>query len=251
MDSDDPWSAILARLGKRVPAATPSGTPPWPVYADLAARMAAGPVVIAQIGQSLDGRIATESGHSHYVNGAESLDHLHRLRAMVDAVVVGASTATLDNPRLTTRRVPGPNPVRVLIDPTLRVPTDRALLAEDDAPTVILTAVQPATPDSYPAHCRIVPLDAPGGRIDPAAVLATLRGLGLGHLLIEGGGRTISGFLAAGLLDRLHVSVAPLLMGSGRPGIALPPIDTLGQALRFETKTYPLGEDTLFDCRLR
>ena len=80
------------------------------VYAPLIARMAAGPLTIAQVGQSLDGRIATESGHSHYINGEGGLDHLHRLRALADAVVVGATTVVLDDPRLTTRRVAGPEP---------------------------------------------------------------------------------------------------------------------------------------------
>ncbi len=74
-------------------------------------------VVVGQIGQSLDGRIATESGHSKYINGPAGLAHLHRLRALVDAVVVGVGTAIADDPQLTVRRVAGPQPARVVIDP--------------------------------------------------------------------------------------------------------------------------------------
>ena len=70
-------------------------------------------VVVGQIGQSLDGRVATETGHSHYINGPEALAHLHRLRALVDAVVIGIGTALADDPQLTVRRVPGPPPARV------------------------------------------------------------------------------------------------------------------------------------------
>lgn len=72
--------------------------------------------VIAQIGQSLDGRIATRSGHSHYVTGEAGRVHLHRLRELVDAVIVGANTATADNPALTVRHVSGPSPVRVVLE---------------------------------------------------------------------------------------------------------------------------------------
>src|ERR1700704_2740400 len=72
-------------------------------------------VVVGQIGQSLDGRAATATGHSHYINGAEGLDHLHRLRALMDAVVVGVATALADDPLLTVRRVCGPHPARGIL----------------------------------------------------------------------------------------------------------------------------------------
>ena len=74
-------------------------------------------IAVGQIGQSLDGRIATPTGHSHYINGPAGLDHLHRLRALVDAVLVGVGTAIADDPQLTVRRVAGPNPARVVLDP--------------------------------------------------------------------------------------------------------------------------------------
>src|SRR3954454_19347186 len=80
------------------------------------------PFVVAQLGQSLDGRIATSTGASRSINGTCALDHLHRLRAHVDAVIVGVGTVIADNPMLTVRRVPGPNPARVFIDPHGRLP---------------------------------------------------------------------------------------------------------------------------------
>src|ERR1044071_4782095 len=79
------------------------------------------PFVIAQLGQSLDGRIATLSGDSKYINSASALDHLHRLRAQVDAVVVGVGTVVADDPQLTVRRVAGRSPARVVIDPRGRM----------------------------------------------------------------------------------------------------------------------------------
>src|SRR5512141_1129097 len=77
--------------------------------------------VIAQLGQSLDGCVATRTGDSNFINGPENLVHVHRLRAVCDAVIVGAGTVAADNPRLTTRRVVGPHPTRVLLDPQLRL----------------------------------------------------------------------------------------------------------------------------------
>jgi riboflavin-specific deaminase-like protein len=243
------WREILAGLGKSIPEDTGMDAQdvPWELYRDLAAACAERPTVIAQIGQSLDGRIATVSGHSHYVNGPESLDHLHRLRAIADAVVVGATTAVLDNPRLTTRRVPGPNAVRVVIDTQGRVPAGHALLTEPDAETLLVSGTSRS---DLPAHCGMLDATGPDGRVDPRLLLAALRARGLDTILIEGGGLTISRFLSEKLIDRLQVSVAPLIIGSGRPGLVLPEIEKLDAALRFEARTYPLGKDTLFDCRL-
>lgn len=242
------WRRILGQLGKGAGRDAPEAPDvPWELYRALADDCAACPRVIAQVGQSLDGRIATESGHSHYINGPESLDHLHRLRAIADAVIVGATTAVLDNPRLTTRRVAGPSPVRVLLDPKGRVPAGHAMLTEPDAETLIVT--DRARPD-LPAHCGTLDAIDADGRIAPGRLLDALRERGLRTILVEGGGQTISSFLTAGLVDRLHVAVAPMIIGSGRPGLILPEIERLDAALRFESRTWRLGADTLFDCRL-
>lgn len=247
----DDWADILHLLGKDGGSdePLPSDSIPWECYHALARDCMDRPLVIAQVGQSLDGRIATESGHSHYINGPDSLDHLHRLRAMADAVIVGATTAVLDNPRLTTRRVPGPNPVRVIIDPHGRVPANHALLSDGEAETLIITAGDVQT--ALAPHCARVDCADGNGRIDPGALLEALRKRGLRTVLIEGGGHTISSFLTAGFVDRLQVAVAPLIIGSGRPGLILPEIEHLDRALRFRAETYRLGEDTLFDCHLR
>jgi riboflavin biosynthesis pyrimidine reductase len=94
-----------------------------------------------------------------------------------------------------------------------------------------------------------LPLDSPLG-IDPGAVVALLRARGLNRILIEGGGVTVSRFLQAGMLDRLHVSVAPLILGSGRPSFTLPEIETLDQGLRPPVRHFRLGTDLLFDLDL-
>lgn len=206
-------------------------------------------LVIGQLGQSLDGRVATESGHSHYINGPDGLAHLHRLRALCDAVVVGIGTALADDPQLTVRRVAGPNPVRVAIDPRGKLPANAKLLADDGVRRIVLT-VSDRKPD-LPTDVEIVTLPASEGRIAPEAILSALRERGLKNILIEGGPDTVSRFLAAGCLDRLHVVVAPIVLGSGRAGITLPPIERADQALRMPVHVHRLGEEVLFDCDLK
>jgi riboflavin-specific deaminase-like protein len=205
-------------------------------------------VVVGQLGQTLDGRIATESGHSHYINGPEGLDHLHRLRALVDAVVIGVGTALVDNPQLTVRRVAGPSPARVVLDPRGRLQPDARVLAADGVRRLVVTT--PAARCRLPDGVEVVSLPADDGHIAPAAVLGALAARGMRRILIEGGARTVSGFLSAGCLDRLHLVVAPMILGTGRAGLGLAPIDRVDHALRPPTRAYPLGEDVLFDCDL-
>lgn len=212
--------------------------------------------VLGQLGQSLDGRIATEIGHSHYINGPQDIARLHATRALADAVVVGTGTVALDNPRLTVREAEGPNPARVALDPADSLSRDRILFTTEDAPTIWLVGEHAPERDAVDEgclaiHAERVPLPTVAGGFDPAEVLAVLRGRGLQRILVEGGGRTVSSFLAAGLLDRLHISVAPLLIGSGRPGITLPTIERLDEARRPPVRHLRLGDDLLFDLDLR
>lgn len=223
------------------------------LYTDLIAAIGRGPLALAQLGQSLDGRIATESGQSRYISGYESLHHLHRLRALADAVVVGAGTVALDNPRLTTRRVEGPNPTRVILDPRARLGAE-ACVFDASAPSLVIVGRTGAVIPPHPAAARgtaVVALPIVAGRLSPAAILACLRQRGLATVLIEGGAHTISAFLAEGCIDRMLVAVAPMLIGSGTAAIRLPPIDRVDEAVRFTMRSYRLGSDVVFDCDLR
>lgn len=205
--------------------------------------------VIAQLGQSLDGRIATPTGSSHYINGPAALVHLHRLRALVDAVVVGIGTVVADDPALTVRHVEGPSPCRVVIDPRGRIPPDARLLIDDGCRRIVVTL--PGTTLALAPGVEQLRVPAGrDGRLAPAAIVAALAALGLRRLLIEGGAMTVSGFLDAGCLDRLHLAVAPLIIGSGPVGLTLAPIDRLDAALRPPARCYALGADLLWDVDL-
>jgi diaminohydroxyphosphoribosylaminopyrimidine deaminase/5-amino-6-(5-phosphoribosylamino)uracil reductase len=222
---------------------------PWEdIFGPLRAGRADDLVVVGQIGQSLDGRIATPAGHSHYINGPAGLAHLHRLRALVDAVVIGVGTALADDPQLTVRRVFGPQPARVVIDPRGRLPAGARLLAADGVRRVVVTGSGARPP--LPAAIEIIGLPRDEGRIAPTEILLALRERGLRRVLIEGGADTVSRFLAAGCLDRLHVIVAPTILGSGRASFALPPIERADEALRAPMRVHRLDDDVLFDCDL-
>ena len=229
---------------------TETGAEWFDLYLPMALACRARPLTVAHLGQSLDGRIATLEGKSCYINGPENLTHLHRMRALGDAIVVGACTVECDDPQLTTRRVPGPNPVRVILDPRRRLAADCGVFRDRAAPTVVICD-EALADQAGPDGAEIVGVPRRGRYLDLGAVLERLRARGLFGIFVEGGGLTVSAFLEQGLLDRLQIAVAPLIVGSGRPGITLPPIRDLSQGLRPRHRRYVMGEDVLFDCRLR
>ena len=206
-------------------------------------------VVVGQLGQSLDGRIATETGHSKYINGPGGLVHLHRLRALVDAVVIGVGSAIADDPQLTVRRVAGAHPARVVIDPNGRLCAAARVFADDGvrASAVhgarhLLRACRPAWKSS---RCRWPKGSSRRRRSWPNSPRRGMR-----RILIEGGADTVSRFIAAGCLDRLHVMVAPIILGAGGPGIALPSLERADQAPRMPIACHKIDDDVLFDCDL-
>ena len=223
----------------------------------LDCRPDARPWVIAQLGQSLDGCIATRTGDSHFVNGPENLTHLHRLRALCDAVIVGAGTVAIDDPQLTTRRAPGSNPVRVLFDPQLqlaRYAKTARVLNDGQAPTLWLCDARwqrEAAALAGAGQVLAVPqlVDADGVPDVPRA-LAALHARGLKLLFVEGGGVTVSRFLAQGCLDRLHLALAPLIIGNGRPGLRFAGAECLGDCPRPPVDVYAMGGDQLWDLDL-
>lgn len=207
------------------------------------------PIVVGQMGQSLDGRIATVTGASKYINGEGGLLHLHRLRAVCDAVIVGAGTASEDNPRLTVRLVSGPNPVRVVIDRHRRVPESHTVFTDEQSPTLRLVAGDYLPGQKLLPRSGVleVPCLSDEDQTRPGRILAVLADFGLKRVFVEGGGLTVSGFLTSGLLDHLHVMVAPMIIGSGRPAFSLPEIEKLDSALRPSANMVDLGSDMLFD----
>lgn len=207
------------------------------------------PYVIAQLGQSLDGRIATPTGASRWINGASALDHVHRLRANVDAVVVGIGTVAADDPLLTVRRVPGAHPARVVIDPNGRINRHARVLDDDGVRRLIVCGAERC---AAPGAERVIVSRTSTGFFDPNDIVTALFQAGLRKILIEGGATTVSSFIDAGVVDRLHVLVAPVILGSGTAGLSLKAIERLDEARRPVTTTHVLDDgDVLFDCDLK
>lgn len=219
--------------------------------------------VLGQLGQSLDGFIATTTGDSFFVSGEHCLLHLHRLRALCDAVIVGAGTVAMDNPQLTTRRVPGHQPVRVVLDPAARLDGKARVFRDAQAQTLWVCDAQHAHVAHSRLHaahhdtCEVLPIEgliATNNMVAPyrpRQVVQALAQRGLRLLFVEGGGVTVSRFFAAGALDRLHLAVAPVLIGQGRRGLQVPSHEVMADCLRPQVRTLALGTDILWDMDLR
>jgi riboflavin-specific deaminase-like protein len=222
------------------------------LYLPICSATSTKPMTVGHLGQSLDGFIATHAGESRWVTGEENMRHMHRLRALCDAVIVGAGTVAADDPQLTTRLVDGPNPLRVVLDPTRRLADDHRVFSDASAPTIYVCARSLARHGEQQhgsAEVLAVADDGDGG-LDLAALIRVLRQRGCARIFVEGGGVTVSMFLQAKLLDRLHVAIAPLLIGDGRPAIRLRPPDALGDCHRPRYRVFRMGGDVLFDCDL-
>ena len=258
---DDAGELIELSVGRGVVTIAPGTTPCFELgvaadakvaelfdlYLPLCVGKASAKLVVGHLGQSLDGQIATSSGASQYVTGPENIRHLHRLRALFDAVIVGANTVECDNPQLTTRLVTGPNPTRVVLDPSRRLHGTQTLFRDQAAPTLVLCAHGCQQKNGL-SHAEVLGIEATGELLPVSGVVAALRARGLNRLFVEGGGVTVSRFLDARALDRLHLTVSSVFLGAGRPGVQLPGIDRLDAALRPRVRRFTLGEDVLFDC---
>lgn len=228
-----------------------------PVVGELAERYGplvdgGAPLVLAQLGQSLDGFIASRTGDACFVTGAADRTHLHRLRSLVDAVVVGVGTVTADDCRLTVRAVSGTNPVRVVLDPGARAPRHSHVIEVGDAPTLWLVADDIEPPAAPASHVEVVRLPCSDGHrgFAPTHVLGALASRGLRRVLVEGGGVTVSRFMQAGVLDRLLITTAPLLVGDGVPGLRFDGRDRLADALRAPSRRFLLGDDVCVELDL-
>jgi diaminohydroxyphosphoribosylaminopyrimidine deaminase / 5-amino-6-(5-phosphoribosylamino)uracil reductase len=214
------------------------------------------PVVTLSYAQTLDGRLATSTGSSQWISAPESLRFSHGLRAEHDAIMVGVGTVRKDDPRLTVRLAAGRDPLRVVVDSTLRTPLTAAVLTKGAAPGTVL-----AVTDRAPAARRdevralgatvlCLPTDA-GERVDLVALLATLHQRGVGSVLVEGGAGVITALLQARLADRLVGCVAPKILGAGIEAVGDLGIRELARTLRMaDASVSPYGVDLILDGRI-
>jgi diaminohydroxyphosphoribosylaminopyrimidine deaminase/5-amino-6-(5-phosphoribosylamino)uracil reductase len=214
------------------------------------------PWVIMKAGMSLDGRIACHNGHSRWITGAPARARVHQLRDRVDAILVGVETALVDDPALTARPrgKRGRDPLRVVLDSTLRLPvTARLLQQESSAPTWLFcapsaSAKRRAALAAAGAVVREVALSPQGG-LDLRAVLVELGRHNLTSLLVEGGGRVHAAFLREQLYDQACLFAAPLFLGAeGLPVVGPLGLTRVEQGPRFRiSQVRRLGEDLMIE----
>lgn len=217
-----------------------------------------GLTIIGQLGQSLDGQIATATGQSKYINGEGGLTHLHRLRAWADAVIIGVGTLVADNPRLNVRYVQGEDPARVVIDPTGRAPRDALCLADDHVRRILLVGSDwsgsAGSVSQWPESVEVCRIASKQGarrgsnRLDMGSVRQWLAAQGWRNVLVEGGSATLASFIESGDLDYLHLITSPVLLGPGTRGVRAPAVMRLGDAPRLTSRVYPIGTDLLIEC---
>ncbi len=208
-----------------------------PVYARRKGRA----ISIAHFAQSLDGKIATNSGDSKWIGNEENLIHAHRMRALCTGILVGRKTVVVDKPSLTVRLVEGANPQKIVICSS---PCDLSSLHEGQNERLIVLGSNKAEAVAKVDYTQM-PLE--NGKINCQQILEKLFEKGIFSVYIEGGSITTSNFLIDKAVDILQLHLSPLVFGSGRSGIVLPEIDLVEQCIQFENFSYlPTGNSIMF-----
>ena len=206
--------------------------------------------VSSHLALTIDGRIATKSGHSRWISNYANRVHAHRLRALHDAVLVGADTVRFDDPKLTVRHVPGNNPVRVVLEGRNPLEGDALGSLRSKGTTWLISPIDGVSrpePEELPEGVTRIRVEAgpDAAVLSSERILQVLSDRGIRNLFIEGGGRTVSHFLGEDRIDSIHVHFAPLILGSGRSGFVLPEARTLDEAKRFQMTHYDIDGEVL------
>ncbi|MHB2018337.1 MAG: bifunctional diaminohydroxyphosphoribosylaminopyrimidine deaminase/5-amino-6-(5-phosphoribosylamino)uracil reductase RibD, partial [Candidatus Xenobia bacterium] len=203
------------------------------------------PWVTIKYAMTLDGKIATRTGHSQWISGELSRSRVHQERNLSDAVMVGVGTILQDNPRLTARLPDARNPLRVVVDSHGRTPPHAHVL-DGEAPTLLVTTAAPVS--AGPAEVLSAPA-GPGG-VDLRWLLQALAQRGVHRMLVEGGGRLHASLLRERLVDHVMAFVAPVLIGGEA---AATPVEgegvaTIGEGVRLTAvKWHALESDLLIE----
>lgn len=197
-------------------------------------------VTVAHFAQSLDGKIATNTGHSRWIGNHENLLHAHRMRALCEGILIGKGTLTSDEPALTVRHVSGENPQRIVLSSS---PCNFDSLMNSSEEEIWWIGGE-----QHPSEqVRCLEWKNPGKENPCEQLLEYLYEEGISTVFIEGGSRTTSAFLKENVIDIMQFHISPLVFGSGIPGIALPEIEEVGQSVSFSTWTFlPVGDSMMF-----
>lgn len=207
------------------------------------------PWLLLKVAQSLDGRIALSNGMSRWITGTESRKEVHRIRARLDAVLVGVLTVIDDDPELTVRHVKGRNPIRLIADSKLRIPDSARVLRHPDPDKTWILTTAGADKDKAKflgqlgvkvITCR----ESADGKVDMRSAMRELARREISSILVEGGGTVHAALLGSGLCDEMIVAVSPMVIGSdGRASVGQLELESLEEAPRFKTFRHKVLAD--------
>jgi len=206
--------------------------------------------VIAKCAMSLDGKIATRTGHSQWVTGEPARRAVHDMRNQVDAILVGSRTVMMDDPSLTTRlpQGGGRDPIRVILDAGEYLDEGRKLFhIESASPTWVAVTKDRV----YPGASEMLRVGQGPGGVDIRELLEILGGRGITSLLIEGGGTTLASAFEAGMVDKVVFFIAPKIVGGTQ---AVTPVEGTGiermddAIMLRDMKVSPIGDDWMVEA---
>ncbi|MFR6437379.1 MAG: RibD family protein, partial [Peptoniphilaceae bacterium] len=192
------------------------------------------PYVICKFATTIDGKIATDSGESQWITSEAARNDGHKLRGVVDGIIVGTNTVIKDNPRLSNRSGEGPDPTRIILDRRGAVDLD-ANVYDGTQPTIVYTVhMEEAKMKALKERGVVVEVvKEKKGKLDLRAVLKDLYAKDMGRILVEGGGRLHGSLIDEDLVDEFALYLAPTLFGGGKDAVAGRAIASLSERRDF------------------
>lgn len=213
------------------------------------------PFLTLKCAQTIDGQIATVTGHSRWISSSASRAFAHRLRRCHDAILVGVGTVLQDDPELTVRHVRGRNPLRIIVDSRLRLPLEARVLQNQEAARTMVVTTNRALPEKIAQFAELgietLLIDEDGsGHVDLKKLLGELGKRQIASLLVEGGAAIATSFLKEKSVDRLVTIIAPKILGAGVAAVGDLGKKNMEEALLFTfRKVYRRGGDVIIDAR--
>ncbi len=209
------------------------------------------PLITLKMAQTLDGRIATSTGHSKWITSEDARVMAHRLRSRHDAVLVGIGTVLADDPQLSVRHVRGPSPRRIILDSRLRVPLDATMLSDKNPHLTILVTTSAASKEKINritergVQVLVLPENELGW-VNPDALWKKMAEMGITSVLVEGGSTVHTECLKRKNADRMVLFIAPKILGSGIDAIGDLGIRNINSALTLsEVRMRNFGKDVM------
>jgi diaminohydroxyphosphoribosylaminopyrimidine deaminase/5-amino-6-(5-phosphoribosylamino)uracil reductase len=215
------------------------------------------PFVTLKFAQTLDGRIASATGNSHWISSASSRRLAHRLRSLYDGILVGLGTVLADDPQLTVRLVKGRNPIRIVADSRLRIPLSAKVLRDQDVTPTIIATTPRADRERFSSlkemGIEVLTVDEDErGEVDLKDLLKSLGKRGISSVLVEGGASIITSLLHQRLVDKMVIFIAPKIMGKGIEAVGDLGIGDMSHTMKLSiVRTFRSGEDLVIEARVK